>query len=321
MLLEVDNLTVEFQTQRGPSKAVDGVSFALDAGETLGLVGESGSGKSVTSLALMGLLPGNASVTATRLNFDGLSLLDLSPRGLRRIRGGSIGMIFQDPMTSLNPCFTVGFQIDEALAAHGKGSRRERHKRALELLDRVGIADGAHRLKSYPHELSGGMSQRVMIAMALACKPRLLIADEPTTALDVTIQAQILNLLKDLCRESSMALILITHDLGVVAEHTERLCVMYAGELVESGKTKEVLQRPRHPYTEGLLKCLPGRNLSEGKLSRLPSIAGVVPDLTRRPSGCQFHPRCAGATRQCAERAPAFIDGARCHFPVAEARS
>ncbi len=318
LLLDVDNLTVEFQTQRGPLRAVDGVSFQLSAGETLGIVGESGSGKSVTSLALMGLLPANASVTASALSFEGIPLLGLSPKGMRKVRGGSIAMIFQDPMTSLNPCFTVGFQIDEALKAHDQGPKAERRRRALELLDRVGIADAPHRLNAYPHELSGGMSQRVMIAIALACRPRLLIADEPTTALDVTIQAQILDLLGDLCRESNMGLILITHDLGVVAEHAKKLCVMYAGEIVESGLTRQVLQRPRHPYTEGLLQCLPGR-AGHGKSTRLPSIAGLVPDLTRRPSGCQFNPRCSKAVRHCVESAPTFGGGVRCHFPVGEA--
>ncbi|MCH6588331.1 MAG: ABC transporter ATP-binding protein, partial [Proteobacteria bacterium] len=248
-LLEIRNLSVEFQTTQGPFRAVDGVDLTLDEGAVLGVVGESGSGKSVTVLALMGLLPWTAKVTADRLDFDGRDLLGLAPAERRRLVGKDMAMIFQEPMTSLNPCFTVGFQIMESLKTHLGGSRAERRARAAELLDLVGISDAESRLSAFPHQLSGGMNQRVMIAMAIACNPRLLIADEPTTALDVTIQAQILNLMLELKKDLGAAIILITHDLGGVAETAERVVVMYAGRKVEEATVKDLFSRPLHPYT------------------------------------------------------------------------
>jgi len=249
-LLEVEDLTVEF----GQFRAVDGVSLSVDAGDVLGIVGESGSGKSVTMLALMGLVAYPGLVTAKRLQFDGQDLLAMPPRERRRITGKDVAMIFQEPTTSLNPCFTVGFQIMEAIDVHQGGSRAERRERTIELLDQVGIPSPAGRLSSFPHQLSGGMNQRVMIAMAIACNPKLLIADEPTTALDVTIQAQILDLLLKLQQDTGMALVLITHDMGVVAETARDVVVMYAGQVVEERQVDALFAAPRHPYTEALLQ-------------------------------------------------------------------
>ena len=314
-LLEVENLSVDF----GRFRAVDGVSVSVDAGDVLGIVGESGSGKSVTMLALMGLVAWPGRVTADRLAFDGNDLLSLSPRARRRITGRDVAMIFQEPMTSLNPCYTVGFQITEALKVHEGGSRRERRERAVELLDQVGIPSPAGRLGAFPHQLSGGMNQRVMIAMAIACNPKLLIADEPTTALDVTIQAQILDLLLRLQQEHGMALVLITHDMGVIAETAQRVNVMYAGQLVEEREVGELFRRPRHPYTAALLDALPER--AAGR-RRLPTIPGVVPGYYDRPTGCLFNPRCARAGDRCREQAPP-LDGPvgrreRCFFPLVE---
>lgn len=320
MLLEVQNLSITFDTAKGPLAATRDISFTLNPGETLGIVGESGCGKSITNLAIMGLLPDTATVTADKLRFDGHYLLDISSSVFRSIRGGTIGMIFQDPMSALNPSFTVGFQIDETLKVHcPELDKAARAKRALELMEQVGIPAPRERLKNYAHELSGGMSQRVMIAMAIACRPKLLIADEPTTALDVTIQAQIMKLLKDLQREYKMAMILVTHDLGVVAQNADRIQVMYAGEIVESAKAEDLLASPRHPYTNGLLNSLPGRKATAFR-APLPSISGMVPDLRARPSGCQFNPRCERADEQCRKALPALTVEAdrmlRCIHPI-----
>ncbi len=300
-LLEIRNLSVEFQTMAGAFRAVDGVDLSLDEGGVLGVVGESGSGKSVTMLALMGLLPWTAKVAADRLEFDGGDLLGLAPAERRRLVGKDIAMIFQEPMTSLNPCFTVGFQIMESLKAHLGGSRAERRTRATELLDLVGIPDAASRLGAFPHQLSGGMNQRVMIAMAISCNPRLLIADEPSTALDVTIQAQILDLLLKLQREQGMALVLITHDMAVVAETARRVSVMYAGQQVEEREVERLFSAPRHPYTSALLDALPERSLGR---RRLPTIPGVVPGAGDRPPGCLFAPRCRHADARCHAECP-----------------
>lgn len=294
-ILDIQNLTVEFQTASGLFRAVDSVDIQCDRGEILSIVGESGSGKSVSMLAMMGLLPWTAKVTADKLEFDGTDLATLSNRERRRIIGKDMSMIFQEPMSSLNPCFTVGFQIGETLRTHLGMNRADRRTRTIELLDQVGIPAPEKRLSAFPHQLSGGMSQRVMIAMALACKPKLLIADEPTTALDVTIQAQILDLLASLQKENDMALILITHDMGVVAETAERVQVQYAGQKVEEQQVLGLFSDPHHPYTAALLSALPER--AEGR--HLPSIPGVVPGQDDRPPACLFEPRCTHATDAC----------------------
>ena len=320
-LLEIRNLTVEFPTVRGPFKAVDAVDLTIDEGELVGVVGESGSGKSVTMLALMGLIAFPGRMTADRLTFAGRDLTRLGRRERRRLAGKDLAMIFQEPMTSLNPCYTVGFQITEALKTHLGGTRAERRHRAIELLERVGIPAPESRLSAFPHQLSGGMSQRVMIAMAIACKPRLLLADEPTTALDVTIQAQILDLLVELQHDEGMALVLVTHDMGVVAETADRVVVMYAGQVAEQRDVATLFSRPRHPYTAALLNSLPERSL-EG--SRLPTLPGVVPGAYDRPHGCLFHPRCRFAQSRCRGESPGLgddpVDGhrgaVRCHFPI-----
>ncbi|MCH7931949.1 MAG: ATP-binding cassette domain-containing protein [Proteobacteria bacterium] len=316
-LLEIENLTVEFAGRRGTLRAVDDASFAVEAGEVLGVVGESGSGKSVAMLAVMGLIGYPGRVTADKLVFDGNDLLAMSPARRRQITGSDMAMVFQEPMSSLNPCFTVGFQIMEALRIHEGGDRRARRARALELLDQVGIPAAASRLGAFPHQLSGGMNQRVMIAMAIACKPKLLIADEPTTALDVTIQAQILDLLLALQRERGMALVLITHDMGVVAETAQRVVVMYAGQVAEQREVEALFSAPRHPYTGALLGALPERNAGA---RRLPTIPGVVPGLHDRPTGCLFHPRCRFAEARCAAEPPKLrrVEDSlvRCHFPL-----
>jgi dipeptide transport system ATP-binding protein len=312
-LLEVENLTVRF----GGFRAVDGVSLTLEEGDVLSVVGESGSGKSVSMLAIMGLIPYPGRVTADRLRFDGTDLLKLSPSQRRRITGYDIAMIFQEPMTSLNPCFTVGFQIMEALKVHEGGSRSQRRERTVELLHRVGIPAASTRLNAFPHQLSGGMNQRVMIAMAIACNPKLLIADEPTTALDVTIQAQILDLLMELQRDRGMALVLITHNMGVVAETARDVMVMYAGQVAEKREVSRLFDIPRHPYTEALLNALPERNTGR---ERLPTIAGVVPGAYDRPAGCLFHPRCRYADDRCTEEQPELRSVSdcmvRCHYPL-----
>lgn len=301
-LLDVRNLSVVFDSRRGDLKAVDRINFSLSPGESLGIVGESGSGKSVTSLALMGLLPNTAKISADKLEFAGKGVLALSEREKQKMRGSDVAMIFQDPMTSLNPCFTVEFQLTETIRVHRGGSKQENRRRAIALLEQVGIPDPEARLRNYPHQLSGGMSQRVMIAMAIACEPKLLIADEPTTALDVTIQAQILRLLQKLRKERDMSLILITHDIGVVSQHSEKILVMYAGQGVEFGSTKDVIRSPKHPYTRALLESLPGEG--HGFRQALPTIPGIVPDLANRPNACQLHPRCAYAEAKCADIEP-----------------
>ena len=311
-LLEVDRLTVEFPAGDASLVAVDDVSFAVAAGEVVGIVGESGSGKSVTALSVLGLVDEPGRVRAERLAFSGRDLQRMPARERRALLGGEIAMIFQDPMTSLNPSFTVAFQLMEAIGLHEGGSRR-----ALQLLKDVEIADAERRLDVFPHQLSGGMSQRVMLAMAIACNPRLVIADEPTTALDVTVQAQMLALLLRLQRERGMALVLITHDLGVVAEVAQRVLVMYAGQIVESATAADLFAAPRHPYTEALLASLPERNAGNRRLASLP---GVVPGAYDRPSGCLLAPRCPYVRDRCrASRPPLFEVGAglaRCYYPL-----
>ena len=318
-LLQVRNLTVEFGSKSMPFRAVDDVDLTIDEGEIVGIVGESGSGKSVTALALMGLIDFPGRVRADAMSFAGHDMLRMSDRQRRDIIGRDIAMIFQDPMTSLNPCYTAGYQLMEALNVHEGGSRAARRARALDLLRQVDISDAESRLDAYPHQLSGGMSQRVMIAMALACNPKLLIADEPTTALDVTVQAQILDLLLGLQRERGMALMLITHDLAVVSEMAHRAVVMYAGQQVETGRVPEIFEHPHHPYTAALLAALPEHNVGRRRLMTIP---GVVPGLHDRPSGCLLSPRCAYAIDRCRSESPALsnIDGhgaaVRCHFPL-----
>lgn len=315
-LLEIDNLTVEFATSSGTFRAVDQVSLTCDHGEVLSIVGESGSGKSVSMLAVMGLLPWTAKITADRMAFEGIDLLHLKPVDRRRIIGREMAMIFQEPMSSLNPCFTVGFQLGETLRIHMGLDRAQRKQRSIELLQLVGIPAPEERLSNFPHQMSGGMSQRVMIAMALACNPKLLIADEPTTALDVTIQAQILDLLVRLQKEKGMGLVLITHDMGVVAETAERVQVQYAGQKVEEQPVADLFRDPHHPYTAALLASLPERAVVG---QRLPSIAGVVPGQNDRPTGCLFSPRCAFATDLCrrsVERQGAAMGNALCNYPL-----
>ena len=290
-LLAVEHLSVQFWTGGGTVYAVNGISFEVPAGETLGIVGESGCGKSVTALALLGLLPRAGRVKSGTARLEGRDLLQLKDRELRKLRGRQIAMIFQDPMTSLNPVLTIGRQIREALQAHFEMNRKEAEARAAELIDRVGIPSAKARLRDYPHQFSGGMRQRAMIAMALACEPKLLIADEPTTALDVTIQAQILDLLRELVAEENAALILITHDLGVVAGMCERVNVMYGGMFMETGSAEQLFGAPRHPYTLGLLQSVP--RLDAGRRLRLHPIEGAPPNMLREPTACPFQPRCA----------------------------
>ncbi|HET7677116.1 MAG TPA: ABC transporter ATP-binding protein [Candidatus Limnocylindrales bacterium] len=309
-LLDVDDLVVRFRTHEGTIHAVNGVSFELEEGETLGLVGESGCGKSVTNLAVMRLLPKPAGkVEGGRVIFDGQDLLALPEREMREVRGRDIAMIFQDPMTSLNPVLTIEEQMVETIRAHRQVSVADARQRAVELLSMVGIPHPADRLKSYPHQFSGGMRQRVMIAMALALEPKLLIADEPTTALDVTIQAQVLELLRDLTERAGTAVIVITHDLGVVAGITQRLNVMYAGHIVEAGTTDALFERPSHPYTVGLLHSIPRLDAPPGE--KLIPIEGVPPDQRRAPTGCPFAPRCAWRLEVCWTEMPPLepVDG------------
>ena len=319
-LLEIRNLTVSFPTRHGPFKAVDGFDLTLERNEVLAIVGKSGSGKSVAMLAAMGLLPPAAIVVADRLAFAGADLLSMSAAERRRIAGKDMAMIFQEPMSSLNPCFTVGFQIGETLKAHLGLNRAERGKRIVELLAEVGIPDPQRRTSAFPHQLSGGMSQRVMIAMALACRPKVLIADEPTTALDVTIQAQILDLLMRLRRDNGMGLVLITHDMGVVAETADRVVVQYAGQQMETNGTCDLFADPHHPYTAALLAALPERATER----RLPAIPGVVPGQFDRPRGCSFAPRCAFVFDACRRTAPqpaeAVLGRARCLTPLVSGR-
>ena len=317
-LLEIEGLHVDFPTQSGELHAVDGVSLTVDEGEVLGIVGESGSGKSVTMLAVLGLVAFPGRVTAKRLSFAGRDLPSLSDQQRRQVVGKDVAMIFQDPTTSLNPCFTIGFQLTETLRLHLGLERKAALARAAELLEQVGIPAASSRLKDFPHQMSGGMNQRVMIAMAIACNPRLLIADEPTTALDVTIQAQILDLLLSLQRDRGMALILITHNMGVVSDTTERVAVMYAGQIMEQRPTQSLFASPQHPYTAALLAARP--EASDG--GRLATIPGVVPGLHDRPPGCLFSPRCAHATPLTDDVRPdlgPWMDGLiRCHYPLGD---
>jgi len=301
-LLSVEDLHVRFWTRRGTIHAVNGISFGIAPGETLGIVGESGCGKSVTSLALLGILPRAGRATEGKAVFDGRDLLELSDGELRRVRGKEIAMIFQDPMTSLNPVLTIGRQITEALETHFGMKGKVAEQRAAELLDRVGIPAATKRVRDYPHQFSGGMRQRAMIAMALACKPKLLIADEPTTALDVTIQAQILGLLRELVAEENAALILITHDLGVVAGMCERVNVMYAGMFMETGTAEQLFARPRHPYTVGLLQSIP--RLDAARRERLHPIEGTPRDMLSPPQACPFQPRCRYEVEQSRQEVP-----------------
>jgi oligopeptide/dipeptide ABC transporter ATP-binding protein len=301
-LLTVEDLRVQFWTSRGTVHAVNGISFDVAPGDTLGIVGESGCGKSVTALALLGILPRAGKVTSGTAMFGDRDLFRLSDRELRRIRGRDIAMIFQDPMTSLNPVLTIGRQIREALDTHFDLSKAEANKRVADLLDQVGIPSAELRLKDYPHQFSGGMRQRAMIAMALACEPKLLIADEPTTALDVTIQAQILHLLRKLVEDRETALILITHDLGVVAGMCERVNVMYAGMFMETGSAEQLFGRPRHPYTLGLLQSVP--RLDAERKTKLHPIEGAPRDMLRPPQACPFQPRCRFEVEQSREEVP-----------------
>jgi oligopeptide/dipeptide ABC transporter ATP-binding protein len=322
-LLEVENLRITFPSSAGQSRPVDGVSFALAKGELLALVGESGCGKSLTSLALLRLVPPPGVIApGSAIRFDGADLLALDAAALRSVRGRRIGMIFQDPMTSLNPVFTVADQIIESVRAHRRMSKADARARALALLQEVGIPDPGARLDQYPHQLSGGMRQRVMIAIALASEPELLIADEPTTALDVTVQAQILEVLDQLRTARGMAVLLITHDLGIVAGRADRVAVMYAGRLVEEARTAELFAHPSHPYTRGLLASVPRLT---GPVTRLTPIAGTVPPPTAWPSGCRFHPRCPATLPRCPTDDPPALrvrDGhqMRCWLAEADAR-
>ena len=305
-ILSVRGLTTTFRTETGVFAAVDDVSFEVAPGEVLGIVGESGSGKSVTALSILGLLPDPPGrIASGSIRFDGREIVGLSKKALRTLRGPSIGMIFQEPMTSLNPVFRIGDQIMETIRAHENISKADARKRATSLLDRVGIALAAHRLDDYPHQLSGGMRQRVMIAIALACSPRLLLADEPTTALDVTIQAQLLDLLRDIQRDTGMAVVIITHNMGVIAEFADRVLVMYAGRVAEQGTVDAVFSTPRHPYTVGLLGSTPSLEREEVRLSTIP---GVLPQLSQVLPGCRFAPRCARRTEACTAGKPPLVD-------------
>jgi oligopeptide/dipeptide ABC transporter ATP-binding protein len=304
-LLELRGLTTAFQTERGEISAIEDVSFDLNAGEILGIVGESGSGKSVTALTIMGLLPQPpARIAAGSVRFAGEELTTASSNRMEKIRGAGISMVFQEPMTSLNPVFTIGEQIMETMRAHERMSASAQRERAIEMLDRVGIASATERLNDYPHQLSGGQRQRVMIAMALACRPKLLIADEPTTALDVTIQAQVLDLLMDLRDELGMAILIITHNMGVIAEVADRVLVMYAGRIVEQSPAADLFDAPQHPYTKGLLACVP--TLQQDR-HRLIAIPGSLPEPARRPPGCRFAPRCTYRIEACRTAIPPLV--------------
>jgi len=313
-LLEVRDLHTEFRTGAGTVAAVDGISYTVERGETVAIVGESGSGKTAGALSILRLIPDPPGrVTGGEILFDGRDLLSLSGEDIRQVRGADIGMIFQEPMTSLNPVLTIGRQITETIEQHRGIDRPAAQRRAVELLAMVGIADPARRLKQYPHQLSGGMRQRIMIAIALACDPKLIIADEPTTALDVTIQAQILELMKELTRRLHVALIIITHNLGVVARYANRVNVMYAGRIVESGPAADIYHEPRHPYTMALLRSVP--RLDRPRQARLDPVEGQPPDLTRLDAGCSFRPRCRFAIEACAVARPPLQRAAdRPHF-------
>ncbi|MGE3246295.1 MAG: ABC transporter ATP-binding protein [Beijerinckiaceae bacterium] len=306
-VLEVENLSVDIRVPAGNLHAVNNVSFSVRPAETLCLVGESGCGKSITALAIMRLLPKTARLTANRIFFDGADLKTLGERDMMRLRGNRLGMIFQDPMTSLNPVYTIGDQLEEIYMRHKGSSRKEARERAVFLLEKIGIVNPGQRLGQFPHQLSGGLRQRMMIAMMLMCDPKLIIADEPTTALDVTVQVQILQLLRELQKEFRMGLILITHNLGVVARMADQVAVMYAGQVVESGSSQDVFRRPTHPYTRGLLDCIPrpGQSSAKGKLGSIP---GIVPSLVGDLRGCSFRNRCALAHEACANGAVALRD-------------
>ncbi len=325
-LLEIRDLVTEFRTEHGPVRAVDQVSFDIPRGKTLGVVGESGCGKSVTALSVMRLIPNPPGrVASGEISYDGKDLLALPDEDMRRIRGNKISMIFQEPMTSLNPVFTAGDQVAEAVRLHQGKSKADALKSAVEMFELVGIPSPSERVHNYPHQMSGGMRQRVMIAMALSCKPDLLIADEPTTALDVTIQAQILDLLSRLQRELGMSILLITHDLGVVAETCDEVVVMYAGRVVERAATEVLFGSPRHHYTAGLLRSVPGYGPDTGAGDRLQEIKGMVPALYDLPVGCRFQDRCPAVQSRCREEEPELTSvgetQVRCQFPVAAAEA
>ncbi|RLB16825.1 MAG: ABC transporter ATP-binding protein [Deltaproteobacteria bacterium] len=312
ILLSVENLAVSFRSGDGVARAVDGVSFEIRKGETVCIVGESGCGKTVSALSILGLVPSPpGEITAGRILFHGENLLDLDEENLRMVRGKKIAMVFQEPLTALNPVFTIGDQIAEAIEIHEPLPRQKVFQRCVELLKDAGIASPEERMKDYPHQLSGGQRQRVMIAMALSCWPELLIADEPTTALDVTIQAQILQLLRSLQKKHATSVLYITHDLAVVSHIATRIYVMYAGMIVEQGTTTQIFKSPKHPYTQGLLASLPSR-MKRGE--RLPSIPGTVPDPSHRPTGCSFHPRCIHAVDSCRNEFPSMCDYGDRHF-------
>jgi oligopeptide/dipeptide ABC transporter ATP-binding protein len=300
-LLDIKNLMTHFTSKKSVLPAVKGISFTVEQGETVCIVGESGCGKSITALSVMGLLPKNASIASGSIDFNGTELTKLSNEEMRKIRGNNISMIFQEPMTALNPVFSVGFQLREVLINHMNISKREAHKRGIQLLKQVEISSPEKRMHQFPHELSGGMRQRVMIAMALACNPDLLIADEPTTALDVTIQAQILELIQDLKEKFNMSVVLITHDMGVVAQVADRVIVMYAGEIIEEGDVESIFNNPQHPYTEGLLQSVPHVDAETVTLEPIP---GSLPNLNDKITGCAFHPRCKYVMEKCKKEKP-----------------
>lgn len=306
MLLEVKNLKTEFKMRKGIVKAVDDVSFAIDKGEVLAIVGESGSGKSVTSLSIMGLLQEPGKVAGGEVLFEGENLLNKNKKEMQAIRGHHISMIFQEPMTSLNPVYRIKEQLMESIMLHMKLSKKDAFERAVEMLELVGIPSARERILEYPHQMSGGMRQRVMIAMALSCNPQLLIADEPTTALDVTIQAQILELLSEMRKKFNMAVLLITHDLGVVSETADRVCVMYCGKVMENARVQEIFDNPLHPYTDGLLKSIP--RLEDDSEEPLYMIKGMVPNPLKMPSGCPFSDRCEKCMERCRHEMPELVD-------------
>jgi oligopeptide/dipeptide ABC transporter ATP-binding protein len=321
-MLDVKNLKTQFLTEHGPILAVDDVSFSVKAGQVLGIVGESGCGKSVTALSIMRLIQNPGSIVGGEIIFKDQSLLQISDEKMRALRGNQISMIFQEPMTSLNPVFTCGYQVEEVIRLHQPNlSKKETHDKALSMLKLVGIPAPEKRFHEYPHQLSGGMRQRIMIAMAMSCRPQLLLADEPTTALDVTIQAQILELMKDLIKKSQTALVLITHDLGVVAEMCDQVIVMYAGKIIEQGSVEDIFYRPRHPYTRGLLDSIPPMS-SEHHQEKLKTIPGMVPALTHLPQGCRFYDRCFQRQEKCQVRHPDLekmseSQAVACYFPLA----